>query len=191
MPELAVSKLLGFRISREENGFQVKKKNDINSIVPSQTNIQKYKDSDYYLDSISAFAKNQSLTSEQIAESRAKAISESRAKAINDEINALRSKYEISNFEEVKNFLSKNHFLISLLEEIPNKIYQYYKDEQRIALEVFYEPDFPQSSELWVSVLTELSAEEARSIMNKIDEDWWLENIERAKCKMNIGIDYV
>jgi hypothetical protein len=135
------------------------------------------------LDSISAFAKNQSLTSEQIVASQ--------IKSINNEINALPSKYEISNFEEIKNFLSRNRFLISLLEEISNKIYQYYGSEQRIALEVFYEPNFPQSSELWISVLTELSAEEARSIMDKLDEDWWLENINRAKCRLNIGIDYV
>jgi len=183
MPELAVNNLFGFPIPRNKNSFQVKKKNNFESIVPLQTNIQEYRDSGYYLDSISAFAKNQSLTSEQIAESR--------AKAVNDEINALRSKYEISNFEEVKNFLSKNRFLVSLLEEIPNKIYQYFGNSQKLALQVLYEPDSPDSSELWILVLTELSAKEARSIMDKFDDDWWLENLSRAVCKLNVGIEYV
>ncbi len=183
MPELAVNNLFGFPIPRKKNGFQVKKKNNFESIVPSQTNIQEYKDSGYYLDSISAFAKNQSLTSEQIVASR--------AKAINNEINALSSKYKISNFEEVKNFLLKNRFLVSLLEEIPNKIYQYFGDSQKLALQVLYEPDFPDSSELWILVMTELSAKEARSIMNKFDKEWWLENLHKANCKLNVGIEYV
>ncbi len=108
-----------------------------------------------------------------------------------EQINVLAREYEIHNPPEVAEFLSRNTFLLDLLKEIPSKIFQYYGSEQKIALEVFYEPDFPQSSKLWVSVLTERSAEEARSIMDKIDEDWWLENIDKAKCKLNIGIDYV
>lgn len=181
--QLAINNQFGFFVPSKRNSNQSRKKNNFESVIPLQLEEQKFRDSGYLLDSISAFEKNQSLTSEQIAESR--------ANVINDGINALRSKYEISDFEEVKNFLSKNRFLISLLEEIPNKVYQYYGNTQKISLEVFYEPDFPQSSELWVSVLTELSAEEARSIMDRLDEDWWLENIDRANCKLNIGIDYV
>lgn len=183
MQVLPINNQFGFFVPRKQTSSRKKETKNFEAEVLSQSEVQEYRNSGYYLDSISELTRNQSLTAEQIAKSKTTTVIE--------EINALPSKYQISNFEEVKNFLSKNRFLISLLEEIPNKIYQYYGSEQKIALEVFYEPDFPQSSELWASVLTELSAEEARSIMNKIDEDWWLENIERAKCKLNIGIDYV
>ena len=183
MTGLAMNNHFGSFVFGKRNSPQIKRGNNSEARVPSQINIQEYKDSGYYLDSISEFPKNQSLTAEQIAESR--------AKAVNDEINALRSKYEISNFEEVKNFLSKNRVLISLLEEIPNKIYQYFGNSQKLALEVLYEPDLPDSSELWILVLTELSAKEARSIMNKFDKEWWLENLHKANCKLNVGIEYV
>ena len=73
--------------------------------------------------------------------------------------------------------------MISLVEEIPNKIYQYFGSGQELALQVLYEPDFPESSELWILVLTELSAKEARSIMNRFDKEWWLENLHKANCK--------
>lgn len=183
MQQLAINNQFSFFVPKKRNYNQASKKNDFEAVIPSQQKVQEYRDSDYYLDSISELATNQSLTPEQIAKGQTKTILE--------EINALPSKYEIYNFEEVKNLLSKNRFLISLLEEISNKIYQYYGNTQKISLEVFYEPDFPQSSELWASILTELSAEEARSIMDRMDEEWWLENIDRANCKLNIGIDYV
>jgi threonyl-tRNA synthetase len=183
MQSLAINNQFGFFVPSKRNSNQSRKKNSVESVIPSQPKVQEYKDSGYYLDSLSELTRNQSLTPEQIAKSQ--------TKVIDGEVNSLSRKYEISNFEEVKNFISKNRFLIPLLEEIPNKIFQYYGSQQKIALELFYEPDFPQSSKLWVSVLTELSAEEARSIMDKIDGEWWLENIDRAKCKLNIGIDYV
>lgn len=183
MQKLAVNNPFGFFVPRKKNSTQIRKKNNFEAIIPSQSKAQEYKDSGYFLDSISDFARNQSLTPEQIAKSQTRTTSE--------KINALPSKYEISNFEEVKNFLLKNRFLMSLLEEIPSKIYQYYGNNQKISLKVFYEPDFPKSSKLWVSVLTKLPAEEARSIMDNLDKDWWLENIDRANYKLNIGIDYV
>ena len=78
MLQLEINNQFGFVVPRKKNGFQAKKENKFESIVPSQTNVQEYRDSGYFLDSISEFSKNQSLTAEQIAESR--------AKAVNDEI---------------------------------------------------------------------------------------------------------
>lgn len=183
MSELAVNNPFGFFTPRNKKSSYLRKENRFETVISPQLNVPNYKESGYFLDPISGFASNQSLNLEQIAESR--------INALNEKIQALSSSYEINNFEELKLFLSKNRLLISLIEEIPNKIYQYYGRDQKISLEIFYEPDFPQSAELWVSVLTELSAEEARSAMNKFDKEWWLENLSRADCKLNIGIEYV
>jgi hypothetical protein len=183
MPELAMNNPFGFFVPRRSSSTKITRKNNSEAIVPTQPKVQEYRDSGYYLDSISELARNQSLTLEQIAKSQTKTIIE--------EINALPSKYEISNFEEVKNFLSKNRFLISLIEEIPSKIYQYFGNGQKLALQILYEPDFPESSELWILVLTELPAKEARSVMNRFDKDWWLKNLHKTNYKLNIGIEYV
>ena len=58
MPELAVNNPFGFFVPRNRESIQTKRKNNFEPRIPSQTNIQKYKDSGYYLDSISAFAEN-------------------------------------------------------------------------------------------------------------------------------------
>lgn len=183
MQSLAINSFFDFPIQQKRNSIQLRRKSNAEAVIPSQPKVQEYRDSDYYLDSIPEFARHQSLTPEQIAKRQTKTIIE--------EIIALPSKYEISNFEEVKSFLSKNRFLISLLQEIPGKIYQYFGNSQKLALQVLYEPDFPDSSELWILVLTELTAKEARSIMNEFDKDWWLKNLYKASCKLNVGIEYV
>ncbi len=183
MQQLVINNQFGFFVSRKRNSNQSSRKNDFESVIPPQPKVQEYRDSGYYLDSISALVTNQSLTPEQIAKGKTKTVTE--------EINVLPVKYEISDFDEVKAFLSKNRFLISLLEEIPGKIHQYFGSSQKLALQVIHEPDFPENSELWILVLTELPAKEARSIMNRFDKDWWLKNLHQASCKLNVGIKYV
>ena len=123
MQQLAINNQFGFFVPKKRNYNQASKKNDFEAVIPSQQKVQEYRDSDYYLDSISELATNQSLTPEQIAKGQTKTTTE--------EIDALPLKYEISNFEEVKKFLSKNRFLLSLLEEIPSKIYQYFGNNQK------------------------------------------------------------
>lgn len=183
MSELATSNPFGFLIPRKNHPSQTRNKNNFEAVIPPQPKIQDCKDFGYVLDSLSEITKNQSLSREQIAKVH--------TKTINEEFSSLARYYEIARVEDVKSFISRNSFLTPLLKEIPNKIYQYFDSNQKLALKVLYEPDFPQSSELWILVLTELSAKEARSIMNKFDKDWWLKNLYKADCKLNVGIEYV
>lgn len=173
------------RVFNQRGNSESRKPDEINfdQLVPSNERTLAFRDSGYSLDSFSQITENQSLSAKQIAELQ--------KKAIDEKFDALTGIYKISKPEEVKSFLSKNRFLISLLKEIPHKIFQYYGSNQKLALEVLYEPDFPLSSELWVLVLTELPAKKARSIMDKLDEDWWLENMSKTACQLNIGIEYV
>ncbi len=183
MSELAVNNPFRYFVPRRKTFSQIEKKNNFEAVIPSQPPIQDYKDSGYVLDSLSEITQNQSLSLEQIAKVHIKTIEE--------EFSSFARFYEIARVEDVKGFISRNSFLTSLLKEIPNKIHQYFGNNQRLALEVRYEPDFPSSSELWILVLTELPAKEARSIMNKFDKDWWLKNLNKANCKLNVGIEYV
>lgn len=183
MPELAVNNPFGFFVQRKRETVQTRRKNNFEAAIPLQTDIKEYKDSGYFLDSVSSLAGNQSLTSEQIAEKQ--------AKSINLEINDLRSKFEITNFEEVRNFLTKNRFLVSLVEGIPSKIYQYFGIGQKLALQILCEPDFPKSFELWIHILTELSAKKALPILERFDEEWWLENMDKSDGKLNITLKFV
>ncbi len=150
---------------------------------PSPRETQEYKNTPHSFDYSSGITEDQSLSREQIARGQ--------TKVIDEKLDSLSQKYEIAESEGVKSFLLKNRFLISLLEEIPNKVSQYFGNNQRLALKVSYEPDFPESSELWVFILTELSAKEALPLLEKFDEEWWLENMDRADCKLNITLKFV
>ena len=99
--------------------------------------------------------------------------------------------YIVKNPSEVGDFIGENFFLLDILEEIPNRISQYFGDNQKLTLTVSYEPEFPNSSELWVEVLTELSAKEARPILDKFDEEWWLDNMDRGNFKLNITLKFI
>ncbi len=93
--------------------------------------------------------------------------------------------------KEVGEFVSENLYLLDLLEEIPSRIYNYFGANQQLELRVSHEPEFPNSSELWVDILTKLSAKEATQILDKFDADWWLENMERANSKLNITLEFI
>jgi len=145
--------------------------------------IPEHRSSDYVLDSLSQILNNQSLSPEQIAKIQ--------LRVIDEKFNSLAKKYRFSKIDEVKNFLSKNQHLISLLEEIPSRIYQHFGNGQGLLLKVSHDPDFPQSSELWVFILTELSAKQALPLLEKFDEEWWLKNLEQTFGKLNISLDYI
>lgn len=99
--------------------------------------------------------------------------------------------YVIKKPNEVGEFIGKNLFLLDILEEIPGKIYQYFGENQKLSLKMSYDPDFPQSSDLWVSILTKLSVDEVFPLLEKFDEEWWLDNLDRANCKLNIKLEYI
>lgn len=107
------------------------------------------------------------------------------------ELKSLKQIYKFCDMNPVRGFLRKNRFLIPLLREIPKKIYDYFGKDQKLSLKVSFESDSPQLAELWVSVLTELSANEALLLLDRFDEEWWLENIDRADCKLNISLEYI
>ncbi|MCU0240547.1 MAG: hypothetical protein MUC29_13990 [Pyrinomonadaceae bacterium] len=99
--------------------------------------------------------------------------------------------YIIKNPKEVGEFVSENLYLLDLLEEVPSRIYNYFGDNQKLALRVSHEPEFPNSSELWVDILTKLPATEATTLLDKFDEEWWLDNLERTNYKLNITLEFI
>lgn len=107
------------------------------------------------------------------------------------EFESLKQFYKFCEIDSVKVFLRRNRFLIPLLREVPEKIYDYFGQGQKLALKVSFDFDSPQSSELWILVLTELSAKEAFPILEQFDEEWWLENLDRTDCKLNISLEYI
>ncbi len=98
--------------------------------------------------------------------------------------------YIIENPKEVADFIGDNLFLLEILEEIPAKIKQHFGNEQKFSLQFFPDPEDVNSHRLRVNVQSE-SAKEARQIMDKLDEDWWIDNEVRSDSKILITPEYV
>ncbi len=111
--------------------------------------------------------------------------------AMLESINFLAREYDIRNPSEVAKFLRENLFLFDLLKEIPQKIRDYFGEDQKLSLRMSYDPDFPQSSDLWVAILTKLSVDKVFPLLEKFDEEWWFDNSERTHCKLNIKLEYI
>ncbi len=107
------------------------------------------------------------------------------------QINVLAREYEIRNPSKVAEFLSENIFLLDLLKVMPGKLKKFFGKNVKLAVELFAEPEMPSSKEIFVLVLTKEGATKARLKMDEFDEKWWLENMDRANCKLNVSLEYV
>jgi hypothetical protein len=126
----------------------------------------------------------QSLTHEQIEEWK-------KVRDFEIKFDLLSEFYQFNNEVEVTQFLQKNKFLLSTLLEIPPHIYDFFGAPQELSLRVSYEPESKGFSELWVEIITTLSAQEAMSILDEFDEHWWLEKMNGVAGKLNIILKFV
>lgn len=108
-----------------------------------------------------------------------------------EQINVLAHEYEIRNPSEIATFLSENKSLIDLLEEIPHRLRKFFGKNVKLAVELFAEPEMSASKEIFVLVVTKKDAQSARSKMDEFDRNWWLENMDKANCKLNVSLEYV
>lgn len=106
------------------------------------------------------------------------------------ERNDLANTYE-SIGNEVDRFLTKNAFLVKVLNESVPTLQKHFGDEVKVQLEIFSDPDKTTEQELFARVLTRLSAAEALDLLDLFDEDWWLDASPDAKCLLNFGLRYI
>jgi hypothetical protein len=106
--------------------------------------------------------------------------------SISKEIEQLSRLYVIRDPERVLAFYAENRFLFDLLLEIPTQIKKYFGQDVELILRLSQEPEFPSARELVVEIKSGLSVKEEISLLDKFDEEWWLDNSGKADCKLNI-----
>lgn len=114
-----------------------------------------------------------------------------RMPSLDEQISLIRRLYHFRGEAEVSNFLRENPYLLELLKEARHKIPTYFGDEAGVFLEVFYDPeDSEESGMLNTRIAVDMPLEDARRILDRLDDDWWLEVCERSNGRMNIFLDY-
>ena len=97
--------------------------------------------------------------------------------------------YTFREREKVIKFLERNRFLSSLLLEAYFKISNYFPGSS-LFLEVDNDPEVTMSEQLLVFIATNLSPSEVLCKLKQFDEDWWLDNLDRAQMKLCINLEF-
>jgi len=99
--------------------------------------------------------------------------------------------YQLRGHEQLAAFLRKHPFLLDLLAEAPGQIGQHFGPEVQLALEVFSDPEAEDEEEAFILILTDLPPEQARSRLDQLDEEWWLDASQAAGGLLNIDVEYL
>lgn len=102
----------------------------------------------------------------------------------------IKTLFEIKDEKEVLNFLNQYSFLYTYILKARSILAKLF-DDSNFLLEVVWYPDEPKGNEeLVIYFATSLGANEAGDIINKFDEDWWIDNISATKLKLNIVMEF-
>ncbi len=108
-----------------------------------------------------------------------------------DDIQLLEILYVFRGQEEVLEFLERYPFLVSLLIETHSKIENYFELYPQVFLEVFTDPEAIDDRQLVASIRTNLTPNEVLDKLDRLDEEWWLDNMDRARGKFCIDVEFL
>jgi hypothetical protein len=90
----------------------------------------------------------------------------------------------------VSNFLQEHRVLVSLLNEAYQEIRKHFASED-LKLELVSDREIAEDRQLFVYILTSLSVTDALKKLDRFDEQWWLERIDRANGLLNFNLRFV
>ena len=104
-------------------------------------------------------------------------------------MNSLDNYYQI-NDPGVSEFAERNH-LVSFLIEAAKEIKKVFGNNTIIELEKVIDPEIEDDITLFAYIQTNLSVDEALSKIDKIEDNWFIENLHRAKGRFNFDVKWV
>jgi hypothetical protein len=91
--------------------------------------------------------------------------------------------------EKVVDYLKQNTELLDLIIESYSVIRNHFRFDL-LTLKLHFDPDTGDEDYLILTILTGLKATEAIKELDKIDDEWWLNNFHRANDKLSIDLVY-
>ncbi len=80
----------------------------------------------------------------------------------------------------------------ALLTEACAKVTQHFGNTALVALEQFVDPDEPTAEPLLYLVIgTDLTARAAREALDRFQDDFWLDNVDRGGDKVHLTLEFV
>jgi hypothetical protein len=111
--------------------------------------------------------------------------------AANFSTQLLEREYIFRDRRQVKDFLENHPFLLPLLFEAYGKIRIYFEPYPQVFLEVVTDPEVPEDIKLVAFIQTSIEPEEALKKLNRLDCEWWLQAMDRARGRLCIHLEFV
>lgn len=100
--------------------------------------------------------------------------------------------FSVKNGRDVSRFLEENPFLVNVLLDVRTKFDEYFGADSRSVLEVFVDPEEDQSSpKLFALTLAAPSSDKVSASLDRLDQEWWLDQPYEIRRLMNIDVEYV
>ncbi len=97
--------------------------------------------------------------------------------------------YSVSSDSNLAEFLGEHPDLVGLLHEARQKIREYFGSDAKFQLDLTADPDDRSSRELFVRIISNLRTKEALRILDRLDEEWWLDASGASHGNMNITVE--
>lgn len=104
---------------------------------------------------------------------------------IQEQIKLLEDMYIFDSLKEGETFLLNNQYLIDILFEAREEIRRIFGYVIELHLELHHDPE-EDFEELFIVIRSPYSPEEARKLMDKLGEQWFLDMIEKVQGKLCI-----
>jgi hypothetical protein len=109
--------------------------------------------------------------------------------ATND-IEELERLYSLRKPMQVRRFLGEHAFLVPLLVETHDIVTRYFAPLS-LALEVVADPDSTDDQQLVLFVVLQGTPAEAFAKLQQFDDEWWLDAMDEARCRLCISLEFL
>jgi hypothetical protein len=99
--------------------------------------------------------------------------------------------YSLRDAATVRRFLHTCPQLVEVLLEAHGYLQEYFGPDPQVVLEVVSDPEAESVDELFAYILTSLPADEALARLDRLDEEWFLDQLDRVDGLFNFNLEFL
>jgi hypothetical protein len=103
-------------------------------------------------------------------------------------ISELDAWYIINDRDSVLGYLSRHPHLVPLLRDVVGAVQRFFPAGDELHLEAINDAE-TRTEQLYVIITTALSREEAEARLDRFDEEWWLDALDRTNADLTIDVE--
>jgi hypothetical protein len=109
----------------------------------------------------------------------------------NQRLHQLEGIHSFRNAAAVRRFLHVYPQLVEVLLEAHVYLQKYFGPEPQVTLEVVSDPEVEGVEELFAYILTSLPVDEALARLDRLDEEWFLDQLDRVDGRFNFNLEFM